>query len=263
MVRVDPRIPVKQGWQCQLSEDVRVTLVAYRGSERHAPHRHDCSQFTIQLAGSFMERLEGQEYLAQGVMIGFKPEGALHADQWDGAGSLLFTINAREEAAKFLFEGQSPGWRSSRQDGEIVRLVASLSGADIPEIEETLPDLVALCSLTEPSPPFKERPAPAWLSRIREALCDDPAGCPLATLSADEGIHRVHLARSFRHHFGMTPSRFRRNQMAARLANSLAGEDISLAECAHEGGFCDQSHAARIFRRETGLGLSQWRAMLG
>lgn len=263
MVKIGPRISVKQSWQCQLSKDARVSLVAYRGSERHEPHRHNCGQLTIQLAGSFSERLEGREYLAKGVMIGFKPEGALHADQWDGAGSLLFTISAREEAAKFYFGGQSPGWRKSGNDVEIVRLIGSLSGADIPTIEEALPDLVALCSLTEPLPHCKERPAPAWLGRIREALCDDLARSPIAMLSADEGIHRVHLARSFRRYFGMTPSKFRRNQMAARLANSLTEEGNSHAECALSQGFCDQSHAARIFRRETGLSLSQWRAMLG
>jgi AraC family transcriptional regulator len=262
MAKVEPRIPVKQSLRCRLSKDASVALVAYRGSEWHEPHRHNCGQLTIQLAGSFSEQLEGREYLAQGVMIGFKPERALHADQGDGAGSLLFTINAREEAAKFFFEGQSPGWRKSSNDMEIVRLIASLSGASIPAIEEALPDLVALCSPMEPLPPSKAALALAWLARIREALCDDPAGCLITILSAGEGIHRVHLARSFRRYFGMTPSEFRRNQMAARLANSLAEKDMTLAECALEEGFCDQSHASRVFRRETGLRLSQWRAML-
>ncbi len=257
-----PSLPLKQTWRSRLCTDSSVSMVAYPGSERHSPHRHDCDQLTIQLAGTLKEKLERKEYWAQGVMIGFKPAGALHADEWGGAGALLFTISLRGRAAQALFGGVTPGWSKARAPREIVQMTANLAGANAPLLEDSLPDLVALCGETEPTSKASEAIAPQWLVRVREALCDDPVSSPIAALARREDVHRVYLAREFRRYFGLAPSQFRRSQMASRLAFILADEELSLAECAIEGGFCDQSHASRVFRRETGMSLSQWRQLL-
>jgi len=255
-----PTLSQQRSWICRLDDRLVVSLVAYRGAEQHHAHRHECAQLTIQLAGALEEKIESREYHAQGAMVGFKPEGALHADRWGNSGALLFTISAGTEHGRSLFRDFDAGWARIDTLAEIIRHIRWLPEASAEEVFDALPDIAALCS---PRPDTVGSAPPRWLLNIHEALCDDPAGNPIATVAQAESVHRVHLARSFRRHFGITPSQFRNSQMAARLVNCLSEPGMTLAECALQSGFCDQSHGARALRRNTGFSLAQMRALLG
>lgn len=249
-------------WRCDIDGTLSVSLTAYHGCESQAPHHHNRAQLTIQLAGALEERIGRREYLAHGTMIGYKPAGAIHADRWGAAGALLFTINARDEDAHALFGAREAGWRKARGAAELTELIAALPHASVDKISEILPDIVALSGAGEVSNPPSGNAPPTWLLRIFEALCDDPVGNSISALSQAEGVHRIHLARSFRRHFGVTPSKFRRGQMAARLAAILPRQDLSIADCSLETGFCDQSHATRILRNETGFSPAHLRSLI-
>lgn len=251
-----------RSWRCNIEETHSVSLVAYHGRESQGPHHHNRAQLTIQLAGVLEERIGQQEYLSHGAMVGYKPAGAIHADWWGAAGALLFTINARDEDAPTLFGAREAGWHKARCAAELTELIAALPHASADKISEILPDIVALSGAGElPNSPSKNA-APTWLLRIFEALCDDPAGNSISDLSKAEGVHRIHLARRFRQHFGVAPSKFRQGQMAARLAAILPHQELSLADCSLEIGFCDQSHATRVLRNETGFSPAHLRSLL-
>lgn len=251
-----------RSWRRNIDQTHGVSLVAYHGSESQEPHQHKRAQLTIQLAGLLEERIGRQEYLAHGVMVGYKPAGAIHADRWGAAGALMFTINAREEDAHTLFGRQEAGWRTARYAIELTELIAALPHTSNDKMSEILPDIVALSGAQELSNPSPATAAPTWLRRIFEALCDDPAGSLISALSAAEGVHRVHLARSFRRYFGVTPSKFRQGQMAARLAAILPRQELSIADCALEIGFFDQSHATRVLGNETGFSPANLRSLI-
>lgn len=251
-----------RSWRCNIDQAQSVSLVAYHGSERQEPHHHNRAQLTIQLAGALEERIGRQEYLAHGVMVGYKPAGAIHADRWGAAGALMFTINARDEDAQRLFGRREAGWRKASCAAELTELIAALPHASTDKISEILPDIAALSGAIEFSNPPPANAAPTWLLRIFEALCDDPVGNSISALSEAEGVHRIHLARSFRRYFGVTPSKFRQGQMAARLAAIFPRQELSLADCALEIGFFDQSHATRVLRNETGFSPAHLRSLI-
>jgi AraC family transcriptional regulator len=105
----------------------------------------------------------------------------------------------------------------------------------------------------------REGPAPRWLrvvrdeisSRFRETLT-------LASLASAAGVHPVHLARSFRRHFGATIGEMIRERRVA-YAKERIRAGIALSEIACETGFADQSHFTRTFRSVTGLTPGEFR----
>lgn len=70
---------------------------------------------------------------------------------------------------------------------------------------------------------------------------------PLDALSAEVGMSKYHLLRSFRDAYGASPSVYARLLRAAHARRLLErGEAISAA--ADRAGFADQSHLTRVFR---------------
>ena len=84
------------------------------------------------------------------------------------------------------------------------------------------------------------------------------ADLTLEQLSAEAGIGRYHLVRSFARAFGMTPHAW---QIQCRLvrARRLIDRGRSLVDAAAEAGFCDQSHLTNRFRRAYGITPGEYR----
>ena len=106
------------------------------------------------------------------------------------------------------------------------------------------------------------RPRFAVVARIREELAaswrEPPA---MAALEAAHGISRFAIAREFRTHFGVSPSRYVIERRLDQVRRRIAAGD-SLAEAALAAGFSDQSHMTRHFRRAFGLPPGLWRAAM-
>ncbi len=62
-----------------------------------------------------------------------------------------------------------------------------------------------------------------------------------------KGVHPASASRAFRLAYGITPKRFRLEQMAARAARRLLGSAESLAMIAADACFADQAHMTRTF----------------
>lgn len=81
----------------------------------------------------------------------------------------------------------------------------------------------------------------------------------LADLERATGHDRWQLSRDFRAMFGTSPYRYLTLRRLDRArGRMLAG--LSLAETALAGGFADQSHFSRMFKRTFGLTPNLWRA---
>ena len=94
---------------------------------------------------------------------------------------------------------------------------------------------------------------PRWLRLAREMVLDAaPASHSLAAVAAAVGVHRVHLARAFRDHYGEPVGRATRRVRLQRALRLLDG-DMPLARVAAEAGFADQSHLTREVTRRFGL----------
>ncbi len=84
----------------------------------------------------------------------------------------------------------------------------------------------------------------------------------VADLAREAGVHRVHLARAFRDHFGESVTLFARRVRLEAAQRLIAAGGISLAQAAARAGFADQSHLTRVMRAALGLTPGRMRATL-
>ena len=109
-------------------------------------------------------------------------------------------------------------------------------------------------------------PAPgrqALADLAREAiLADDPTSSSLVALAARLGSSPSHLSRTFRHHAGMSVSRYRNRVRISRALQRLDDGAVDLAHLAVTLGFSDQAHFTRTMRRELGHTPRQVRTLL-
>ena len=75
----------------------------------------------------------------------------------------------------------------------------------------------------------------------------------LRELARAAGVHRVHLARSFRAATGLSVGAFVRKLRLDWAEEQLVRTSKPLVELSAEAGFADQSHFTRLFRTRTGL----------
>ena len=93
---------------------------------------------------------------------------------------------------------------------------------------------------------------PDWLVDIRRALAGRSPRRRTGHLARQARVSAEHLARQFRHHFGMTVGEARRIAMLGR-ALELTRTDMPLAEVALAAGFAHQSHLTNVMRDMLGV----------
>jgi AraC family transcriptional regulator len=95
---------------------------------------------------------------------------------------------------------------------------------------------------------------PAWLTRIRAALDDQPFDPPAThMLAAEAGRHPVYVARAFRAWFGCSLASYARLLRLDHAIRMTLETNETLASIAARAGFADQSHLHRAIRRRTGV----------
>ncbi|QWF81171.1 HTH-type transcriptional activator RhaS [Amycolatopsis sp. CA-230715] len=128
---------------------------------------------------------------------------------------------------------------------------------------EAVVDLLRLALRRQPD----EAPAPGshdLADRAREAvLADEPGATGLVALAHLLETSPSHLSRTFRHHVGMTVSRYRNRVRISRALRRIDEGETNLASLAADLGFSDQAHFTRTMRRELGHAPGRVRALLG
>lgn len=89
---------------------------------------------------------------------------------------------------------------------------------------------------------------PPWLARVRERLEDARGAVSVAALAREAGVHRVHLARAFREHYGASVTGRARQLRLVTAVRLLGNGDLPLSQVAASAGFADQSHLTRAVR---------------
>lgn len=83
----------------------------------------------------------------------------------------------------------------------------------------------------------------------------------LAELAVSAGLNRFQLLRGFQKAVGMTPYAYLLQQRIL-LAKRLLATGHTLAMCAAEAGFADQSHFTRAFTRQFGITPGRYRSAI-
>ena len=117
------------------------------------------------------------------------------------------------------------------------------------EVSEGLLELLTLAVRSEAD---ERAPGPGraeLAERAREAIVAGERG-DLVGLAGVLGTTPSHLSRTFRHHVGMTVSRYRNRVRVSRALAAMEGGERDLAGLAAELGFSDQAHLSRVMRDE-------------
>ena len=102
---------------------------------------------------------------------------------------------------------------------------------------------------------------PPWLRAIRARLDRANERHPVERLAAEHGIHRVHLARAFREHYGTSPREYARVHRLGRAWRLLVASALDLVEVAETAGYADQSHMTRDVKTAYGRTPGEVRAL--
>jgi AraC family transcriptional regulator len=105
---------------------------------------------------------------------------------------------------------------------------------------------------------------PAWLKRVTDQLAADVGDgkVSLRNLAMEAGVHPVSVARAFRRLHGCTLGEFVRMKKIQAACDKLRHSRLTIGEIAREGGFSDQSHFTRCFRKIMGLSPGTYRKLI-
>jgi AraC family transcriptional regulator len=231
-------------------------------------HEHTHASICFVVSGSYAEQVRGRvEECAPRSMM-FKPAGERHADVFGRSGArclLMEVLPGRLETSEPFSELMAtPGLaRSARLAALGQRLCGELAEWDTASplaLEGLILEVLADASRAvrdETGP--KE---PRWLRQAREIIHDrvhEPL--TLSSVARAAAIHPSHLARTFRKHYGRPLGEYVRALRIERAARALAETSAPLAEISLRFGFFDQSHFARVFKRQMGMTPAQFRAI--
>lgn len=111
-----------------------------------------------------------------------------------------------------------------------------------------------------------ETPAPGCYDladRAREAiLADEPSSANLVALADLLRTSPAHLSRTFRHHTGISISRYRNRVRISRALQHIDEGETDLAGLAFTLGFSDQAHFTRTMHNELGHSPGRVRTLL-
>jgi AraC family transcriptional regulator len=103
----------------------------------------------------------------------------------------------------------------------------------------------------------------AWLSNVRKTIehqyLDEFRLSELASLA---GVHRVHLVREFRKHYGDTIGQYIRKLRIDHACQLLGQTNLTLREISSTCRFADQSHFTKQFRKLSGLTPAAYRNLV-
>ena len=229
-------------------------------------HTHQDAHFILVTGGEYVSAAGGGTAETQPALI-YNPPGTTHRDHFKrGRGSFLAVSLNPQAAAAALIDSSVPA--------EPLHLALPVQRALVARIAQSCRQhsvdlsVHALCLEllgTMEQRKSRQPPAPpAWLGVALEFLNDRYAdNLTIAEIAGSAGVHPIHLARTFRHHFRCTPGEFQRFRRLERAAGLLARTARPLADVAFSTGFADQSHFSKSFLRGFGLPPGEYRRLAG
>lgn len=227
---------------------------------RFRRHPHEGGHVCVVVAGGFLER-QGRSWVDVGPGSMRISGGARHDIDFGPAGATCVMLESEDPLVtalpRPLFLDPDP-WV-----GRLGRRIASTVGRGR-RLSPIIADGLAAELLAQARRRLEGRhaPPPPWLQEARAKLDRAEGRVSVSALAAEAGVHRVHLARSFRDHFGTSASEHARRLRVERARRLLELEPAALAHVALEAGFADQSHLTREMRALLGITPAALRATL-
>lgn len=243
-----------------------VWLCPYAPGYTMPRHAHAAASLSVVLSGALEEQVERTTVTASALSVVVKPADVPHQNRFGPDGARLLAVEFAPDFVDRL-NGQAKGfdrWRWGH-GGVLARPAVALwqAAADDDAQDGALDGAIAaLIDVFCEEPPATQAP-PDWLRSVRDRLHDEFVAPPTACALADEaGVHRVHLARRFRRHFGCSTTEYLRRLRVRAAAAALASTTTPLVHVALDAGFADQSHLCRTFKTATDVTPRAFRALM-
>jgi AraC family transcriptional regulator len=215
-------------------------------------HTHESGHVVLVLDGVYITSAVRVEPGRDPTLI-YNPPGTAHRDRFRDDG-VFFTLSLSDRRLNALGAGRLPAHPVGFSSGRCVRLARRLTRIcrswpprSTARAEALCVDLLA--GLLDDATTRRPLPPP-WLAGARATLAARYDEAPrLGDLAAAAAVHPVHLIRSFKRFYGVTPAAFLRERRLEVAASLLRGTDLPIVEIALRTGFADQSHFTRSFTR--------------
>jgi AraC family transcriptional regulator len=239
----------------------------YAAGSAMAAHSHDEPWLCLVMEGGYEERIRDRTAQhAPGDLL-FCPAHAPHEQRFGASGALKILFSPGRAALDYLADQgvdleQAPSLMRSApmlRFGARLRHELHTDDAFAPLARESLAlELLAALGCDRSARPSPA--APAWLRRLKDCLDEDAAADrSLHQLAAIAERHPVHLARSFRAHYGCTLGGYLRKRRADKAALLLRLTRRALIDIAVDCGYADAAHFSRSFRAAYGIAPSAYR----
>lgn len=262
-------VPVHMGsprFQALDLDGFRITDAWFPPGEVLPSHAHRRPVFAVMLEGSFDDVFALHTFDCSPSTVFVEPAGERHENRIQRAGARVLVIQPDPTRVELLRPLRSLFDRPSCfQSGEIAGLARQLAeavrhpGFGIPTTRESLVlDVLSLAA--DPARCAAASAQPLFLSQAIEMIHDLYREAPtVAQIARAVGVHRVHLARTFRDHYEIPIATYIRRLRLEWSATALLEEGRPLAAVALEAGFADQSHFTRAFKQYVGVTPGEYR----
>jgi len=238
------------------------TDVCHASARKLPAHSHQLPFFGMLLGGSYRENYMHREREFGPFTMMFRPAGVPHQDEIGPKGVKFFEIEILPQWQERVEMGTP---REDVGGGEMLWLTMKLyRETRVAADEFCVQSLLAELMATVERQPRDSAEAPAWLRRIVEKLrCQFCERLRLEELSAEAGVHPVHLSRVFRRFVGEGVGEYVHRLRVRAACEAMLRPEVSLIDVALSKGFADQSHFTRVFRRVTGMSPGEFRRAVG
>lgn len=238
---------------------LRITDVSYGPRFRTPPHDHEHDCVTVLLGGAIAKELGGRERTLSNGAVAITPAATPHRDRFGPAGGRALVLELLDGTNAPRLREAGAGTARAGSLGH--RLAAELRATDDAAPLALHAAALELLALLARAQTRARRRAPAWLDDVTEYLhAHRLERITLDGLAAVAGVHRTHVARTFRAFHGLSVGAYLRRLRVEWAAEALLDETASLARVAAAAGFADQSHFTRTFTSHFGVPPGRWRA---
>lgn len=230
-----------------------LTELRYPSGAWVPPREESCQVLVIILSGSLGERIGGRDHQVVTGSLYVKGKGVRHSSLVGPEGAHCLSIALVDRpGGDFMLPrpNGAPQQVRGASCARIGRRIARMEWHEQPANRLRLEaHLLELLSCVAANLSMQSEP-PAWLQLVHDQLRREFRSPPtIAQLAAAADVHPSHLLRSFRRHFGLSPTELIRRAKAEHALGMLGQPGTTLSEAASVSGFADQSHMGRVMRQ--------------
>jgi AraC family transcriptional regulator len=251
---------------CRTLSNFKIVESKYSAGQDLKSHAHERAYISIVLRGSYTERCGASSLACNTGQVIFHTAGEVHSNHFSEDGYCInlemlphFVERLRQYGIDTETRIAMAGRRHMRLGFTLQSESAQCDSASELAIEGLAMEMIA--QLIRSRAGESIQPKQDWLNRVHESIHDRyRESITLKELADYSQVHPVHLARTFRKHYGCSIGEYVRRLRVAAASSDIAGSEMSIAEIASRNGFSDQSHLCRLMKEFTGKSPRQLRA---